>query len=483
MKQFSLAYKIILFFSILILSVVSIIVAYTFIEAETIIETQITKDLTAIAEATEGQIFMFFEKTKTLSSNWSSDGIIRQTVEAIVKNGEMSEVSRLNNHLVENKLPLDKTVAIADILNIEMYVIASSDAKRIGSLEEEHQEGMGIEDLIAMRYGESMISSVRLEEGEDHHPNYPVFHALSPIKSPAGETLGFMLLHFASGELDKIVAGEWQVSQGALSGQEFIFNQKTSEMFLVNRDNFMITQSRFKEDSVLKQKVDNPATRACFDNNEEYEGSYVGYLGREVYVSTMCFVDYDMVLLTEIGTEEIFAPLIEERNDSILLGLVVWILSMIVTFIFASFSLGKIKIITKVADEVAKNNFSVRVPVRSNDEIGVLSNVFNVMLDNIEKSKFDLENINQQLQASSEDLEKLAISLEGKVKSRTIELEDIKANLELRVHEKTLELQKRLDELEKFRRLTMGRELRMIELKEEIALLKMKAEEGKKNNV
>ena len=156
---------------------------------------------------------------------------------------------------------------------------------------------------------------------------------------------------------------------------------------------------------------------------------------------------------------------------------------MIATFIFTNLSIGKIKTITKVADEVAKNNFSVRVPVKSNDEIGVLSNVFNVMLDNIEKSKFDLENINKQLQASSEDLERLAVSLEGKVKSRTIELEDIKANLELRVHEKTMELQKRLDELEKFRRLTMGRELRMIELKEEIASLKMKSEKEGKNSI
>ena len=312
MKQFSLAYKIILFFSILILSVVSIIVAYTFIEAETIIETQITKDLTAIAEATEGQIFMFFEKTKTLSSSWSSDGIVRQTVEAIVKDGDRSAVGSLNDHLVKNKLPLDKSVVVADVLNKDMYVIASSDSKRIGNLEEEHQEGKSLEDLISMQYGESMISSVRTEKEEDYHPDYPVFHALSPIKSSAGDTLGFLLLHFASSELDKIVVGEWQVSQGALSGQEFIFNQKTSEMFLVNRDGFMITRSRFKEDSVLKQKVDNPATRACFDNNEEYEGSYVGYLGREVYVSTMCLVVYDTVLLTEIGTEEIFASLIEE---------------------------------------------------------------------------------------------------------------------------------------------------------------------------
>jgi len=52
------------------------------------------------------------------------------------------------------------------------------------------------------------------------------------------------------------------------------------------------------------------------------------------------------------------------------------------------------------------------------------------------------------------------------------EIKTLQENLEKKVEEKTGELQKRVEELEKFHKLTVGRELKMIELKEEIKKLK-----------
>ena len=57
--------------------------------------------------------------------------------------------------------------------------------------------------------------------------------------------------------------------------------------------------------------------------------------------------------------------------------------------------------------------------------------------------------------------------------------EDLRKNLEKKVKERTKQLQERVDELEKFRRLTEGRELRMVELKEEIKKLKEELEKQK----
>ncbi len=50
-------------------------------------------------------------------------------------------------------------------------------------------------------------------------------------------------------------------------------------------------------------------------------------------------------------------------------------------------------------------------------------------------------------------------------------LELIRIQLEEKVKERTEELQKRVTELEKFQKLTIGRELKMIELKQEIKKL------------
>jgi methyl-accepting chemotaxis protein len=63
-------------------------------------------------------------------------------------------------------------------------------------------------------------------------------------------------------------------------------------------------------------------------------------------------------------------------------------------------------------------------------------------------------------------------TLETKIKERTQELQALTHSLEEKVRERTKELQQKLEELERFQRIAIGRELKMKELKEEIARLK-----------
>jgi hypothetical protein len=81
------------------------------------------------------------------------------------------------------------------------------------------------------------------------------------------------------------------------------------------------------------------------------------------------------------------------------------------------------------------------------------------------------------------ELEEERTSLQIKVKARTKELEELTQTLDQRVKGRTQELEKskeelqgRVNELEKFHKLTIGRELKMVELKEEIEKLKKELE-------
>lgn len=440
------------------------------------------KDLTAITEGVEGQIFMYFDKIKILNASWSSDGKVNALVPKILENNDGSLVNEVSDHLIKNKLPLEKSVIMIDLLDLDFNIMASSDKNRIGISEKEHIDEFGSEKLEKVRYGEALIGHIIIEDDEPFHPTFPVLHSISPILDEARVNIvGFMMVHVEAEELNKITQGAWQEERGALSGQKFIVNQETAEMYLVNKDGYMITPSRFVENSIFNQKIDNPATRKCFDEKEEFAGGYIDYLGHPAQGASMCFVDYDFALLAEINDGEVFASLIKERDNVVLVGLLVWLVSLaIIVLVSFRFLLRHLKAITSAANEVSKNNFDIKVRIDSKDELGVLANAFNIMIGNIKESREGLEEVNKKLEAAYEDLEKSAISLEGKVKARTKELEDIKATLELRVHEKTMELQKRLDELEKFRKLTLGRELRMIELKEEIVMLKSQIKDKEK---
>ena len=87
-----------------------------------------------------------------------------------------------------------------------------------------------------------------------------------------------------------------------------------------------------------------------------------------------------------------------------------------------------------------------------------------------------------ELLEKRKELEESKKVLEIKVKARTKELEELTKSLDQKVKERTKELQERINELERFHKLTIGRELRMAELKKEIEKKEEEIERLRKEN-
>ena len=90
----------------------------------------------------------------------------------------------------------------------------------------------------------------------------------------------------------------------------------------------------------------------------------------------------------------------------------------------------------------------------------------------VEECKEEVKIKTRGLEEAQKRLENVNVELEKKVTERTAELMKLKENLEKTVEERTKELQVKLEELERFHDLTVGREMKMIELKKEIEKLK-----------
>ncbi|MDD5032163.1 MAG: HAMP domain-containing protein [Patescibacteria group bacterium] len=135
------------------------------------------------------------------------------------------------------------------------------------------------------------------------------------------------------------------------------------------------------------------------------------------------------------------------------------LLIILVTFLLLrNYIINPLREMTLACEEIGKGNSDVRINVKSKTEIGKLIDTFNKMFEDLKRSKAGLE-------------EAKAV-LETKVEARTKELKRLTEELEGKVKERTKELQERVNELERFHELTVGREIKMIELKEKIKELK-----------
>ncbi len=154
----------------------------------------------------------------------------------------------------------------------------------------------------------------------------------------------------------------------------------------------------------------------------------------------------------------------------------IWILGifMLVGDIIASFWIIKVLIlsplrkVSKGAEIMGKGDLSYRINVSNKDEIGTLARTLNKLAGDLQGNYDRMRQQTEKLKESEAELQESKRSLEIKVQARTRELEELNRSLEGKVKERTKELQGRVDELEKLHRLTMGREQKMIELKDRI---------------
>jgi nitrate/nitrite-specific signal transduction histidine kinase len=161
---------------------------------------------------------------------------------------------------------------------------------------------------------------------------------------------------------------------------------------------------------------------------------------------------------------------LEALKQNIWIQILLILFLLIVLIVFFSVLIARsitnpLSALSRGAEAVSRGNLDIKFNIKSKDELGFLAGVLNKMIRDLKKSHL--------IQEESK------MVLEIKVKARTRELEELAQTLEDKVKERTKELQKKIDELERFRRLTVGRELKMIELKKEIK----KLEDKKKKNI
>ena len=166
---------------------------------------------------------------------------------------------------------------------------------------------------------------------------------------------------------------------------------KTGEVYIVNDGFLMLSESRFINNAIFKQKVDTIPVHKCFREGERFTGIYPDYRDISIYGSSYCANDLGFVLLAEIDEEETIQPILILQNRIFQTGLIITSVMIITAFIISkSLSRPLIKL-KDAANQVANGDFNVRTDITTKDEIGELSQAFDSMTEKLQKSLIEIK--------------------------------------------------------------------------------------------
>ncbi len=202
---------------------------------------------------------------------------------------------------------------------------------------------------------------------------------------------------------------------------------KTGEIYLVNKDMYMITDSRFIQNAPFNVKVNTLPVQECFEKGLDFSSAltdyraipqefrqavegkggiiYPDYRKVPVFGASHCEKNLGFVLLAEMDESEIYVPIIQLQDQYVIIGAIIVLAVGVVSF-FVSSSISKpIVKLTNIAEKISKGDLDIRIEeANSKNEVGRLSHSFKTMIFNLGELVRQVQNLNRQLQIANEEL-------------------------------------------------------------------------------
>jgi diguanylate cyclase (GGDEF)-like protein/PAS domain S-box-containing protein len=379
MKQFKLSLKqkaVIGIVVILVPILITLFLVYS--KNKVYIKNNVLDTLNIIAEAYEGRVYQFLEMAKRRAEDFASDGFIRTQLQKVIR-GNVSTISRLNKHLVRNKLVVDKTINTINILSLEGRVVASTNNVDIGrdfSSEAIFLEGKETVTVVEKCFGHCELTEIAI--------------AAPILSEDTGRLIGVIVNYIPVAKLSNIIIGKYSYSLGTVSWDKGRGAWKALEIYLVNRDKHMITKSIFIKDEVWVKAVDTLPVNLCLASGKEMVGIYKDYRGIEVVGASKYIPSMKWVLLAQIDKSEVVSPIGHILISTLITVGIVIVMVVLSFIVFIKKVVKPLRRISESAKRIASGNFEVAVPAQTYDEIGVLCESFNYMANQIKTRTTEL---------------------------------------------------------------------------------------------
>lgn len=366
MPRFSLLYKVLIAYLVILLPIL-LVMADIFENNRDEMKELLMTELRQTADEREAYILLYLQMNKNRIHDFSSDGFIINTLD----HGGPQAGRVLGEYMRKYKLPLvTEMYRLSIVTSLDGRVLASTVPGWEG-------EDLSKEEFFIKGRKGLSVTEVVSKFGPEIAVSAPIYSRSDPQKI-LGVITGFTELS----RFGEFFTGEYIRRLGALTFREW-GRWGSFEIYLVNRDKLMLTQSRFVPGSVLRQKVDTFPVRECLEQRDEESGVYPDYRGEMVVGASMCFPELGWTLVAEVDEHEVFAPIARSQRYTFLAVIAVTVLIGALALYFILAIVRRLRALAMGANEIASGNYGVRVPARGRDEIGFLAGAFNSMAESI----------------------------------------------------------------------------------------------------
>ncbi len=193
----------------------------------------------------------------------------------------------------------------------------------------------------------------------------PTITISRPLLDANGVKTGVLAVHLDLERLDAIVGDH---PDAAIS----------EEAYLVDKYNTFVSSERFGRHDFPRGVHSEGIDRAV--EGKEGFGFYPNYIGVPVVGYYRWNPELEVAILAEISQEEAFAPARQLGFFIAGIGFVLNFLLLVATVLLSKKIAQPILAMSKVASDIAAGDFTLRVPVLSQDETGELARAFNSMI-------------------------------------------------------------------------------------------------------
>jgi signal transduction histidine kinase len=387
MKNISLTEKLVLYFLIIGIGVISVISFYSFYSTKNALMSRTFDQLTSLRLVKKNQLEIFFGdrlKDLVLLANAEDTKNI-----SLLLNSEKQKKNGINDrNLLENYVQyLDKYQPLKSYFS-SIYLIGKDHLALKGfpdnnKYPEMLMAGSYEQQFLSRSINQFQLNQVTIKDMTvDPRTHQPVLFITAPVISGNKKIISWLFLEISIDAINKIMVNDNPKSGLGMTG----------ETYLVGHDFKLRSSSRFIPNSILNTTV---KTQPAINALQGEEGHVITHDYRNIPVlssySKISVPGLNWVILAEIDLKEAMIPIYRMRNSLFILS----ILISVVFFIFVFFTSKKITrpiiLLRDAAMRIGKGQYDVDIPVRANDEIGALTRAFNTMSLQIKEKTRELQ--------------------------------------------------------------------------------------------